>query len=104
MKRRRPKVDLTKLKEVIQRVVTYPINEKGSFNWQLGDIMIDINRMVKQKKLDPIYVYENGSESTRERIDFRESVEGGRQIPIFIIFPYEWVEGLEKEENKKIAS
>ena len=51
MKRRRPKVDLMKLKEVIQRVVTYPINEKGSFNWQLGDIMIDINRMVKQKKL-----------------------------------------------------
>ena len=104
MRRKRPKVNLMKLKEVIQRVVTYPINENGSLNWQLGDIMIDINRMIKQKELEPIYVYENGSESTRERIDFRESVAGGKQIPILIIFPHEWAEGVETEEKKKVES
>lgn len=96
-------LDLIKLKDTIQNLINNPLNKNGRLEWQIGDILIDINSMLENKELKPIYVYDTASETEKWRRDFRESSQGMNQLPITIIFPYQWVKGLEKEKKEEVA-
>ena len=96
-------LDLIKLKDTIQNLINNPLNKNGRLEWQIGDILIDINSMLEKKELKPIYVYETASETETWRREFRESSNGMNQLPLAIIFPYQWVKGLNKENNKEVA-
>ncbi len=84
-------VDLLKVKEILVRILTHPLNKDGSLIWQMGDLMIDLNGMVEKQKAEPIFLFKTGSESEKWRIEFRESKEGMNELPFMIIQPKEWI-------------
>lgn len=94
------KVDLMKLKKVISEILTSPRNKDGNHNFQIGDILIDIEEMEKSGELKNIYVFKSGSETEQWRIDFRRK-DTPSQIQM-IFFPYDWVKGIEKEKEKEV--